>query len=393
MRLVDIREDENSRHKFYNRVDVINMQPMVIYHSREELVNNEDIMKAKIYARSNLVATLRQEHIERASTYDSPDDMNSEVFIINHLKKDHKIFLGTDEKVVPDVIDERGNVTYKLSEFKVIHTDGCYIQLLMSQNIRNSFVLVTSSGVWTASDKEVYMSAGVPPRLQPPSFWNKDIRKQKSEHNKTKRLYKYMHGKTEIIEDTKFVSYFLNPLSPTYLNVMGSAQSSYNLAGNVKLNARQIMEVVSTPRVYNIILRELGVFMPALAEAVKKKSTPDSVAIMLNNIAEMAIKNENTSVDDKLKSVQAIVNVGYPEELVNISNTSPQPALPGGAFTTPLIGSPVVPPEVPMYNDDDTEDDKDKPPKTEKKSFDQLKKEAGVIDEYMIEEEPRPKLK
>lgn len=390
MRLVDIRNDESSRHKFYNRVDVINIQPMTIYHSSEELSQNEDT-NVIIYKRSELVSILRQEHIERASTYENPDEMNPEVFIINHLKKDRKVFLATDEVVVPDVIDERGNVTYKLYKFKVVHTDGCYIQLLMSQNIRNSFILVTSSGVWTASDKEIYMSAGVPPRLQPPSFWNKDIRRSKTEHTKAKKLYKYMHGKSELIEDTKFVSYFLNPLSPTYLNVMGSAQSSYNLSGNVKLNAKQIMEVVSTSRVHNIILRELGVFMPALADAVKKKSTPESVATMLNDIAEMAIKSENTSVDDKLKSVQAVINVGYPEELVNISNTSPQQVLPGGSFTVPLVGTPAAIPEIPMYDDPDNKSSEDDSPKTEKKSLQELKDEAGVIDDYIIDDAPRPK--
>jgi hypothetical protein len=362
---------------------------MPIYHSLEELEANE-FTKFIIIPRKDIVATLRPEHIQFSNQFEDKVDMGEKAFTINHLDKDHKVFISTEEKFIPDTLDERGNIVYKLNNYNVMPTDNCYIQLIGSQNIRNSFVLITSSGVWTASEKETYLSAGVPPRLQPPVFWNKDLRKVKTEATKAKKLYKYMNNKREMIEDTKFVSYFLNPLSPTYLNVMGSGQSAYGLAGAVKLNAKQIMDVVSTSRVHNIILRELGVFMPELAKAVKAKNNPETVATMLNDIANQAIKSDTVSVDDKLKSVQAIVNTGYPEEMVDLTNKEPS-ALPAGAYSTPLVSAQPKVEALPVYDDTDVKENTDAQPPPDKASIKKMKEEAGVMDDYIIDgDQPRP---
>jgi len=259
------------------------------------------------------------------------------------------------------------------------------------------FHLYTSSGVWAIGNQGFTVTACVAPSYRNEVQWNKALKATNKRTRNKKSLKKMIDGKTALADDYKFISFFMNDKSPTYLNIFASAHMAYTEGKNYVTMA-DIEKILSSTRVRNLIIKQMRIFMPALAEAIRKESTPQKMAALLHKIAQDTVESKTASVNDKLLSIQAIANAGYSDENIILDAGAEGSAMLGTSGNQNLIGH--------GYSDDDTkqsdgkvvggEEVIQKPVEKEmtKARYKELAKEVDLDDEFVIDEDfidERPK--
>ena len=213
-------------------------------------------------------------------------------------------------------------------------TDNCFIRLYgILENPGGYRAMVTSTGLWGIV-QDIEVSAGVPPKITEQRLWNIKLSRELRNESRDRKLSLLKTTNVAQVMDYKFLSRLLNPLaSDSFLDPMKAAYGTYSQHG-LKIPKKDLLDIISSERVQKLILKELQIIMPDLAEAIKAKIQPVSVATMLQKIADDTIKKDNASVQDKLMAVQAILNAGYPEEAITLN-----PQLGGSQMMMPMAGA------------------------------------------------------
>lgn len=358
MRLVNANHPTLKANAIYHKFE----QPMPIYHNTEELYANEP----------EPIVENKEDLYNKYKQIVFPDNLYWYPVKGN-------MFIATGEKYVPETFTREGFIIYKTDGMNVVRTDNCYIRffgiLYLPGGAR---CVVTATGLWYLRP-ESRISAAVPPRLQDERGWNLKLNREIRSRSVDKITNNLKTGKKLTVMDYKFISKVLNPLAGGFfLNPLLSAKQSYRPNANPLSNI-DLMQILASERVQKLILKELEVVMPELAKAIQDKSTPEGVAEMLQTIANDTIKKPDASVEDKLLSVQAILNAGYPTEGVTLNPPRDlMSIMPGNGTQAPAQN--LIPYEVPKVMGGDEVEPKDKP------TMEQLKKETDTLDGYTFEE-------
>lgn len=361
MRLVNADNPTLKSHGIYHKIK----QPMPIYHGTEELYANEP----------DPIIVPKEELFDKYKAITFPHD--SYYFPING-----NTFVATGERYVPLTFTREGFIIYETIGMKVKSVDNCYTRLYgILYMPGGSKIVVTSSGLWNLRPDSA-ASAAVPPKLLEERNWNLKLNREIRQRSVDKIKDKLKNSKKLSVMDYKFISRLLNPLAGDYfLNPMLAAKDSYKPNANVMTN-NELMEVLASERVQRLILKELGVVMPELAKAIQEKTDPEAVATMLKGIADQAIGNKDLSVEDKLLSVQAILNAGYPEEGVTLNPPKELAAILPGVGAPPAQN--LITYEQPkIMGGDEVDADKPKPMSDEK--FKEASEDAGAMDGYTFD--------
>ena len=367
MKLVNADNPTLKSHSIYHKIK----QPMPIYHGTEELYANE----------SKPTVVFKEDLFDKYKAITFPPD--SYYFPINS-----NTFVGTGEKFVPLTFTREGFIIYETVGMKVKRVDNCYTRLYGIMYMPGGAKsIVTSTGLWSLRPDSA-CSAAVPPKLLEERNWNMTLNREIRQRSVNKIKDKLKTSKKLSVMDYKFISKLLNPLAGDFfLNPMLAAKDSYRPNANPMTN-NELMEVLASERVQRLILKELGVVMPELAKAIQKQSDPEAVATMLKSIADQAIGNQDLSVEDKLLSVQAILNAGYPEEGVTLN-----PPRELGNGIPNFIGGPQPPaqnlipytPDKVMGMDEVNVEKPDKPDNMSDEEFKKASDDAGAMDGYTFE--------
>jgi hypothetical protein len=381
MKLVNLITDNKSVDKAYVGIP----QPMPIYFSEEEVRANEIDPK---------IITVKSLYIKLTNALSATKSYPShKVVFYNSIR----LFISTGEKFkMRDLEPAEGN-RVPLVKYPV---EDNYIRVYAVVNRMNSiFHVYTSSGVWAIGNQGFTVTGAIAPTYRNEVQWNKRMRADNKSAKDKKQLKRMTEGKTILADDYKFTGLFLNEKSPTYLNLYASAHMAYadGKAGFVSM--KQIDKILDSPRVRALITKQMRIFMPKLATEMATTVDAKALAVLLHTIATDTVSNELASVDDKLKSVQAIINVGYADEAIVLNAVGGNGgALPLGAGVEQnLIGA--------GYEDTDTKKviergDTEKLIHTPEEknvnimddaTFDELAAEVDLDESVMVEDSPRPK--
>lgn len=376
MKVLDvIKESSTYRpHEVYGRIK----QPMFTYHSTEELSENED----KYYVVRNVSEFIKVVQ----KIYDAEKQVKttgSSTLILNN----YNIFIATNEKYIPEKYTEDGeSIIYRLNGTKLVPTDNCYIRLCALDTRRNKYITYTSVGMFMVSIKTWNFSAAIKP-----FFGRIDIRKKNNIYRKEEyesALNEILNSQRTYLDDLRVILSFLHPYSDTFLD---EDETIAKVFGN-RIRVKDRKKYFESERFSKILMKEMFKIMPKLQDAIQNGIPPKDVTNFLKRIAEKAIENDNVSVDDKLKSVQAIVNMGYPDEAGDMSelpiNASPtalidskrQEPIPGmlrqrGRKATGIAGRS-------LYNDEDVDGKPQPDDELTDDDFEKLREETGAIDGY-----------
>lgn len=335
MRLVNLSKSNITS---FDPVYISIEQPMPIYYSVEELAINEP-------DKHWVVCTAKELYDSMNRTLATSDKYPSHKVVFIKGLEEYRLFLSTGEKFKMRGLDIERGMRVPIQEEPV---ENNYIQVYAIANRMNSvFHIYTSSGVWALNNKGFTVTGAISPVYRNEVQWNKFQKAANKQKTTEKKLHRLIKGKTLLADDYKFTGLFMNEKSPTYLNLFASAHMAYN-SGNNRVSMEQVNDILSSERVRNLILNQMRIFMPSLEAAIKDVIDPKKMAKMLMDIAEQAIKSEIVTVDDKLKAVQAIANVGYMTEGIILNTETPgaeKLLAMKGTETQPIIGA--------NYNDED----------------------------------------
>lgn len=289
MRLVDLRKRNDKVNPKYMYAE----QPMPIYYSLEEYRLNEP-NSITIFNIAEFQNFLQKNNLINTGDFEDVQKYN--------------VFLSTGEKFVPDKYTPDGQIIYQLESNKLIPTDNCFIKLFVIHSFKNRYLLFTSSGIFKVSISEWNLSAAVKNNFlrvessNNPNYIPADRYKD--------RLKKILETKKVNIRDMRLLNVLLNPLSDAFMNVDKAVKEVY---GEVKKEDR--VKIIETEKFRNLLIKELGVLMPDIKKAIQEIIPPKDIAVFFKRIAENAVDNENVTVDDKLKAVNAIIMSGYSDEI------------------------------------------------------------------------------
>lgn len=293
MREIDLskRIDNKVSPKYINA-----KQPMRVYHSTKELTKyefNKDLIVIKnIYEFQKFI----QEYgLVAANEFITVSDKN--------------VWLATGEKYVPDIFSPNNAKTYILRNNKLIPTDNCYIRLYVIHSLSNRYLLFTSSGIFVVSISRWDLSAAIKPTFISVNGNTNSSYIPADQYKK--RLAQILETNKVKVADIRMIHLLLNPMSKgTFLNPDGAAKEAYGYF----VHKEDREKIFQTQKFRDLFMRELSRIMPDLKGAIQKKNNPDVIAEMLNKIASMAIESPTETVENKLTAVQAIINLGYPDD-------------------------------------------------------------------------------
>lgn len=372
MRLVNADSNSIVSHKIYAKIP----QPMPIYHSTEEFQLNEQVEANKVIKKEDLYLEYRNLIFPEDKFYHPVVDT----------------FISTGETFVPLTFTKEGFLLYEIVGMIPKPTDNCYIKLFgVLYNPGGTKYLVTSSGMWSLIPIP-RLSAGVPPKITFERGWNMKLNREARAKSVTKIKHQLKTSNKLNMMDYKFISKLLNPLAGDFfLNPMLSAKNSYKPNAN-PMSDSELMGILASERVQKLILKELKIVMPELAKAIQDQTDPQAIATMLQRIADDTIKKPDSSVEDKLLSVQAILNAGYPDQAVNLN--PPREMIAGGM----PMGMGLPQPQQNLISNFDQPtmvggDEVKKPDPTEDepivqmtdKEYNEASEDAGAIKEFTFE--------
>jgi hypothetical protein len=341
---------------------------MVVYHSTEELYANEDMELVDIIEKKDLYEKYKNVTFEEHKFY----------FRINKVT-----FIATGEKFVPKTFTEEGFLLYDTVDMNVKPTDNCYVRLFgILYRPGGSKELVTTTGCWSLG-LNPNVSAGIPPKIGGERMWNLKLNREVRKKSVDKITNNLKTATKLTVMDYKFISRLLNPLTgDSFLNPLKAGKNSYRPNAN-PLPKKDIVEILASERVQKLILKELGVVMPELAKEIQKLTNPEAIATFLQKIADDTVNSKEATVEDKLLSVQAILNAGYPDEGVILN--PPADRLPIG-----MAGMPNQPqqnlisyeqPKIMGGNEvEQPGEDKPKPDEMSDEEFKKAKEDAGALE-------------
>jgi len=358
MKLIDLKKMTKNVSNVYKVVDEL----MPIYHSTEEFRVNETDKGTKPIVLSTIGDFSKFIADHKIVGYNILYPLNK--FGVN-------VFIATGEKYVPDVVAPDSNIIFKLVKGKLVPTDNCYIKLYVITSRTNSFTLHTSSGIFSVSIARWKFTAGVKPsysRVNNPDN-NPNYIPAADYDRRTEKLLK---SPKVSLNDLRFFHSLFNPVSENFMDVDKAAIKAYGY--RVRKDTRY--KILKSERFKKIIINELGVLMPSIKKAVKNQISPDKIADMLLKVAKDTVSSDGTTVDDKLKALNAVLTCGYSEEMVSL----------GTEETTPIaIGRPkMAAPMLNTYDDNDLKDDGTEASidKMTAEQLDALKEDVGVVPGY-----------
>lgn len=301
MKLVDLTERISDVSPKYIGVP----QPMVVYHSTEELF----------------------EYVEHPSIisniFEFQEYTNGNKFTEWHNVFDHNIWLATGEKAIPEEVDIYGNVTYRLIDNKPIRTDNCYIRLNSLQSFKYNYLLWTSSGIYNVSLASWDISAGIKTQ-----FMKTKIGKA-SENIKPyeERLNAVLKRKSTAVRDMQVLMLLINPLSDTFLNVDACMLKVYP-----EIRKKDRKKYLNTERFRNLFVNQLGKLMPELIKGVQEHNTPDDIGKYIALMRKHALEKGTT--EDQIKALNVSLKIGYADQILHSGND--MSALEDNKFT-PLV--------------------------------------------------------
>lgn len=362
MREINIKEKSGVSSRY---VDV--PQPMKIYHSTEEL---------KVYEKGALLVKDLNDFNKLVLAYKM-----TEVGKYYDLTK-LRVFIATDETIVPEKQLKDGAIICKLKDGKAIKTDNCYIGLYILYSFGNKYICFTSSGIFAVSLRNWSFTAAIKH-----NYSNANFAPTKTTYQT--RLNHILEKKRTTVADMRFMNLFLNPISDFFLDLDVSLKQAYP-----GINSKDRLKIIKTQRLRKLFVKELGNLMPELKDEIKRGIPPTQIRDWLMKVANDTVGSSEATVDEKLKSVQAVLNIGYDEEINIPLAGDPAAGLPGFKQQPIQIGAPQASAEgesisLPTGEVDLNEQAKKEieEGKEEPISFDKLREETGSMDGFVIEDD------
>lgn len=280
-------------------------QPMVVYHSSNELIDREKGDFRTLNSGKELIDLVYS--VEK--NFSLIDDNH-------HIFFKERYFLATKEVFIPERILPDGQIVYKVVNGCLAKTDNCYIQLFAVKKFRGGIFLYTSSGVhYTGIFNELRISAGIKHTFQDVGTGCKAPGQMTVNPAKNKIL----NGKKPSVAEHRFLQYLLNPLSKHFMDMGGAANEAF---GSL-LSLEEKKRYSKSDKFKELLIKELSKMIPNFKEVLQKKISPEKVGDFLTQIMETAIEKGTT--DDQLKAMDSILNLAYSDELS------------GSKFDAPLI--------------------------------------------------------
>ena len=300
--------------EFYITVD----QPMHVYHSPEELHENE-IKDSDVPVQ---VIENKTEFFAFTDTFLSKVVKNQPYSFIGQ-----KIFLRTCDEYVPDTFDVKHGYSYKLDENgERIPTAGVYVRLYGAAIFTNKVIVYTSAGKFLISIVEYKIYGGTKtnfkytlnPFLVDRPEGSRDV-------DYATRLKRISLKRKPDINMTRAVWSLLNPNAPNFMDLAQTLKIHFK---TIRVADRHV--VLQTQAFQKALIMALKTLYPDLKKAVKENIKPEDLVAFLQT---MMTKAADKSVDDMIKVFDKITEVGYAEQITY-----------GGGVDM------ILPPTIPMNN-------------------------------------------
>lgn len=302
MKLVNITDQTGMRYKVNTKYVGV-PQPMYIYHSTEELFDNvkEPIIVKNIFEFYNFASK---------NYTDVDNDSKNKEKSIWYNCYDKNVWVGTNEKLIPDTMDEYGNITYKLGTDNLpIKTDNCYIRLNSFLVLSHQYMLFLSSGVEGVSLGTWKVSAATKTQfLTTTKVANAQKYKPYSE-----QIGKILARKQVIVKDMQFLMLLINPLSEIFLDVDACFRKVFPT-----LRVKDRQKYLNTERFRKLFITQLGRLMPDLIKGVQQHNAPEDIGLYIKKMREAAL--ERGSTQDQIEALNVALKIGYADKIVYSGN-------------------------------------------------------------------------
>lgn len=311
MLLLDLTKYECNVSKFDRHYAGV-PQPMVIYHSEEELDSSETNV-IKIHNREEFYNFIK----DRGYKVGEYPEFISE-----------NLFIKTTDKYLPEYTDRYGITFYKVNDdgsFQSI--DGCWIRVYYIGVHSYYHFVYSSSGIWMVTSVKWEFSGG--PKTQFAVVT--DNRKSKKDRSST-YLQRILKRRSAASDEIRAIHTLFNPLSPNFFDV---EKALHSILGR-KLTKEDINSLLQSTHFRSSLMKELGFIIPELTKQIREKIPPDKLGELLNAIVEKAVEKESS--EQAMARVKDIIEIAYNDPVGKAKATA-----------VPIIGnanyveSPVIP--------------------------------------------------
>lgn len=210
----------------------------------------------------------------------------------NYSLEEHNVWIATGEIFIPEEWTSIGMILYKLVNNKPVPTDNCYIRIYGFVGYSNMFTIATSAGLYNISAMLWDISAAVKT-----NFHKVNPIIQKSSEEKAK---KFLENKRPMLADLRFVYYTLFADMDEYT----AAKKAY---GNF-MSKERTDRLRNTERIKNLIVKELGVIIPNLAEEILKEYPVNEMAKDMKSIVKKTLEAKDFSHKDAKEAMEFILD-------------------------------------------------------------------------------------
>ncbi len=279
-------------------------QPMTSYTSTSELFEHQG--ELGLPPQSNVLMGKE----EFVSWLKSNDFIGKNTFI-DVIKMN--IWIATNEVYIPDTWSPDDKIIYRLDDgMKLIPTDNCYVRLYKFYSGTKGFLLLTSSGMYNISFVKWDLSAAT--KLVFDGVSN-SVGITRKKPNYDKAMEAILTRKKYLFTDMQLFNLIFNPYSDYYLKGEAAVVKVYG----AKIKPADRMRILQSDRFLKLIRQELSKMIPNLSEAIKNQIPPAKFAKFLEDV--FVIAKDKGTTNDQLTALDAILNLGYPEEK-NIPNAN-----------------------------------------------------------------------
>lgn len=305
MKLVNAN-DVRSKDKIYSVIS----QPMPVYHSTEELEQNENNYEI-VSSFDELLAFCRKKDVSLEWMGLTDDARYKNI-------TEYNVFLKTVDKFIPDTADAGGVIFYMIDENKgFITTDACYIRCYYLLIRSNKIIMFTSAGVNSATITKWQPTAAVRTQF----LFEYDPRKgMGSQAFYEKKLNNLLNRKKPTVDIYKFLFAFLNNQAPSFLDLDKSAAASFGS----KIRKDDRYRILTSPQFQGAMMQVLKILMPGLQNEVRKQFPPEKVVGLLATASGIA--KDKGNVKELLEIFDKVSEAGYAE--TQFTNDERLPQLP-----------------------------------------------------------------
>ena len=254
MKLIDLSKRRSKIASQYADVP----QPMVVYHSEEELDSNEkDIIK--INNISNYLKVIKDMDIKiKSREYQSVMSKN--------------IWIRTTDKYLPDYTNHEGNIYLVLDDKgNPIPVDSCWIKLYRVYTQYSNHFIFTSSGIWSIGINKWALSAGIKTQFSAVTRRVKSKSTEQGRENYRIYLNKLINKQTPDKRGIRLAHLVLNPLSPYFFNPEKATAAVFK--NNVR--KEDINKYLTSKAFRSAFMSELGLILPTLTKSIRDAITEE----------------------------------------------------------------------------------------------------------------------